>query len=169
MRPPDRQDAATLAAAAAAEQPLPLTGGWPTAADTDPTHPSTRADHDAAAGRAWTADTLVELITDHRFTYRDERQLHDGLAELFADHQVPVQREAPLRGSDRIDFLAGRVGIEVKTRGFPAAVLRQLQRYATSDRVDALVLVTTVARHSTLPAAIGGKPLLIASLLEGAL
>jgi hypothetical protein len=169
MRPPDHQDATTLTSAAAAQQPLPLTDGWPITAAPNPTQPSTPAGHDDAAGRVWTADALAGLITRHRFTYRDEQQLHDGLAELFADHQIPVQREAPMRGIDRIDFLAGRIGIEVKTRGSPAAVLRQLQRYATSGRVDTLVLVTTVARHTTLPASIGGKPLLIASLLEGAL
>jgi hypothetical protein len=162
MRPPDHNGTPPAAA-----PPLPLPGGWPSGAD--PADPSAPADAGGAAGRSWTAAELAQLISCHRFTYRDEQQLHDGLAALFAAQQVPVQREAPLSSSDRIDFLAGRVGIEVKTHGPPATVARQLQRYAGSDRIDALVLVTAVARHSQLPATLGGKPLLLASLLEGAL
>jgi hypothetical protein len=158
MRPPDHDGARPA---------LPLLGGWPS--DADPAAPSAPADGHGVGGRSWTAAELAALIGGHRFTYRDESQLHDGLAALFAAHQVPVQREAQLSGSDRIDFLAGRVGIEVKTHGQPAAVARQLQRYAGSDRIDALVLVTAVARHSRLPATLGGKPVLLASLLEGAL
>jgi hypothetical protein len=122
-----------------------------------------------ADGPPWEPATLARLVASHRFTYRDERQLHDGLAELFAAHQIPVQREARLTGSDRIDFLVGRVGIEVKTHGPAIAVARQLQRYAGSDRIDALVLVTAAARHTCLPNTIGGKPLLVASLLEAGL
>jgi len=156
MRPPDHDGARPA---------LPLPGGWPSGA----APAASSAPADGGGGRSWTAAELAQLICGHRFTYRDEPQLHDGLAALFAAHRVPVQREVPLSGSDRIDFLAGRVGIEVKTHGQPAAVARQLQRYAGSDRIDALVLVTAVARHSRLPATLGGKPVLLASLLEGAL
>jgi hypothetical protein len=124
-----------------------------------PTRPAVQA-------RTWPPEELAELVTAHRFTYRDEGQLQDGLAAVFAAQAVVAEREVRLASRDRIDFLVGRVGVEVKTRGQVAAVARQLQRYAASDRIDALLLVTAVARHLTLPATIGGKPLVVASLLQ---
>jgi hypothetical protein len=127
-----------------------------------PARPATRT-------RTWLPEELAELVTAHRFTYQHEGQLQDGLAAVFTAQGVVAEREVRLAGHDRIDFLVGRVGVEVKTRGQVAAVARQLQRYAGCDRIDALLLVTAVARHLTLPATIGGKPLLVASLLEGAL
>jgi hypothetical protein len=123
----------------------------------------------ADPARTWLPEELAELVTAHRFTYRDEGQLQNGLAGVFTDQGVVAEREVRLASRDRIDFLVGRIGVEVKTRGQVAAVARQLQRYASSDRIDALLLVTAVARHLTLPATIGGKPLVVASLLQAGL
>ena len=64
-----------------------------------------------------------------------------------------------LAPTDRIDFLLGGVGIEVKVDGSTAQILRQLRRYASSPQIEHLVLVTNRARHRSLPAVIGGKPL----------
>ncbi len=119
--------------------------------------------------RGLRAGEIARLITGYRYTFRDEEQLHDALAEVFAACGVQAEREVRLSSHDRIDFLIGRVGLEVKTDGATTAVARQLQRYARHDRIDTLVLVTTVARHRTLPPTIGGKPLIVASLLDSAL
>lgn len=77
-----------------------------------------------------------------------------------------VKRRAPvIHPVDRVDFLIDRVGIELKVDGSWAAVLRQLDRYAASPDLDALVLVTTrrsIARE--MPPLLRGKPLVSISL-----
>ena len=49
-----------------------------------------------------------------------------------------------------------------------AEVLRQLHRYVQFPGVQAIVLVTTKARHLAMPAMLNRKPLHVASLLGGA-
>lgn len=114
-----------------------------------------------------TAACLVETITAHRYRYCDEKQLHEGLAGALSAAGYTVEREVPLTAADRIDLLVGRVGIEVKLAGATPSVLRQLQRYARSDRLDSLLLVTTRTRHAQLPDHVGGKRLIVVSLLGG--
>jgi hypothetical protein len=109
----------------------------------------------------------VETITAHRYRYCDEKQLHEGLAGALSAAGYTVEREVPLTAADRIDLLVGRVGIEVKLAGATPSVLRQLQRYARSDRLDSLLLVTTRTRHAQLPDHVGGKRLIVVSLLGG--
>jgi hypothetical protein len=108
-----------------------------------------------------TAQTLVDVVRVCRFHYRDEDQLQQGLAAAFATTGLPVEREVRITPKDRLDFLVGRTAVEVKVAGQPESVLRQLQRYAASDRVDDLILITTRARHCSLPAVVGGKRLTV--------
>jgi hypothetical protein len=104
------------------------------------------------------SDQIAALISRHRFRYRDETQLQAGIAQVLAEGGVTAVAEAQLSACDRIDFLAGAVGIEVKVAGSRANVTRQLRRYAASARVEALILVTNRARHRAMPAEIAGKP-----------
>lgn len=120
-------------------------------------------------GDTMSAGDLADLIAAHIYGYRDEAGLHNLIALAFAGAGVPIRREVALSRRDRIDFLVGRVGLEVKVKGAPAGVLRQLQRYAGSDQIGHLVLVTTVARHLDMPATIGGKPLTVCPLMWGSL
>ena len=101
------------------------------------------------------------IIEGCRFRYHDEDCLQAGLAEAFTAAGHAVAREVRLSGRDRLDLLTGRIGIEVKIAGQADAVLRQLTRYAQSDLIDELVLVTTRARHRALPDTVGGKPLTV--------
>jgi hypothetical protein len=99
-----------------------------------------------------TAEEIVAALRSGRFTYTDEVALHADMSRVLDAHGLEHHREVNLGpGHGRIDFMVDRVGIEVKVAGAPANVLRQLSRYATSASVDALVLVTTVARHRVLP------------------
>ena len=80
---------------------------------------------------------------------------------------ISLTPEVALDGDarNRIDFMAETVGLELKTKGSPAAVLRQLDRYAAAQQVDALILVTTrrsLARG--LPTELRGKPLSVVHL-----
>jgi hypothetical protein len=62
---------------------------------------------------------------------------------------------------NRIDFVVGRIGVELKVDGSPAAVLRQLDRYAAAAELDAVTLVTTRRAHLRgLPSELRGKPVI---------
>ena len=106
-----------------------------------------------------TGEAVIAVLAAHRFTYNAESQLQAGVSEALTNSGVPCQREAVLSATDRIDLLAGTVGVEVKVRGAAAAVFRQLQRYAHSPAVTELVLVTTRVEHATLPPTCAGVPL----------
>ncbi len=68
--------------------------------------------------------------------------------------------------SEKVDpaCLAGGIGIEVKVAGSPPEVGRQLRRYAAFPQIEALLLVTTRARHLRMPTEIAGKPVRVAWL-----
>lgn len=104
------------------------------------------------------AVVIADVIKGHRYSYACEDQLQGGIAAALVQAGLPVQREVPLTRGDRIDLLVGRCGVEVKITGRVDSVLRQLQRYATSDQLDELLLVTTRACHQYLPEQVGGKP-----------
>jgi hypothetical protein len=101
-------------------------------------------------------DDLVAAIRAHRFAYVDEDELQQGLAAVLAP--FGVAREVRLDSRCRIDLLAGRVGIEVKVGGSAAALLRQVDRYAGLDTLDAIVVVTSRVRHLQPVDEANGKP-----------
>ena len=107
------------------------------------------------------ASAVCAAIRAHRYVWQNENQLQEGLAGALAASGWTVEREVRLSGASRIDLLIGRVGVEVKIAGTVETVARQLQRYAASDLFDALVLVTSRARHRTVPAVLGGKPVTV--------
>lgn len=92
-----------------------------------------------------------------------EYDLHALIAAALLEAGISCAHEYRLAPRCRIDFLAGRVGIEVK-KGRPprAALMRQLRRYLDSGEIDALVVVTQ--RAVSLPGAIGGKQVHLLSL-----
>jgi hypothetical protein len=100
---------------------------------------------------------VVDALAAWSFTYSDEYALQDGIASALQRAGFGLEREVRLSGRDRVDLLVGRVGVEVKVGGSPTRVLAQLRRYAESDRIDGLVLVTSQMRHR-IPAEINGKP-----------
>ncbi len=60
---------------------------------------------------------------------------------------VPVRHEVRLGRGGRIDFTSRGVGVEVKIAEHPVEVRKQLQRYAASGRLQALVLFTACPGH----------------------
>lgn len=115
------------------------------------------------SGIAWALDHA-------QLTYTTENTLQAEIHRTLTEHGGHPTREVALAGGlGRIDLVEGRVGIEVKTAGGRADVLRQLQRYAHADELDELVLVTTRTKHHHMPAVLGGKPLHLVSLIGAAL
>lgn len=100
--------------------------------------------------------SIVALIRGHRFRFASERELQDSIATLLPAHG----REVDL-GTGPIDFVCNRVGIECKVGGSLSALIRQIHRYAESDLIDSLVVITSRRRHAAaVPAEISGKPVL---------
>jgi len=100
---------------------------------------------------------LAQLLGRHRYRFSNERDLQDGLQQVLESNAIEHHREYRLTSHDIVDFLVGDVGIEVKVSGSPVQVYRQLARYAESEEIAGLILVT--ARTQLSPAKIIlGKP-----------
>lgn len=106
------------------------------------------------------------LLRGRRYVFASEDELQEQLAAVLDAAGVPVTREVWLSPRDRIDLLAGDVGIEVKVKG-KRTPLEQLARYAESSWVAGLLLVTT--RAARLPEQLHGKPVAVVSLLTNGL
>ena len=92
-----------------------------------------------------------------------EYDLHTEVSAALTRAGIAHSHEYRLAPRCRIDFLAGRIGIEVKKgRPSPSALKKQLARYLQSDELDAVVVV--VQQAVNLPATIGGKPVILVSL-----
>lgn len=93
----------------------------------------------------------------------EEYELHAAVAQALQKAGLEARHEAVIAPRCRIDFLCGRVGIEIKKGKTPRARLRdQCARYLASAEMDALILVSPNAL--SMPASIGGKPVIIFSL-----
>ena len=104
------------------------------------------------------SDRVLAVLGRARLTYANEHELHQGVGEALTAAGVPFSREVALNARDRIDLLIGRVGIEVKVKGSWRDVQRQLARYADSDQISALVLVTSKPTHLRVATQLNGKP-----------
>lgn len=103
--------------------------------------------------------TLIKAVLQrHRYNFIDEAQFQRGVAAALTNAGIAFTREAKLDEHDRIDFLIGTVGVEVKIKGSLTNLTRQLFRYAKHDAIEALVVVTSQNRLSALPLTILGKP-----------
>lgn len=92
-----------------------------------------------------------------------EYDLHALVAQALQMAEIPFLHEASLGNRARIDFLCGRIGIEVK-RGKPNKKLleKQLARYLKSGMLDGVVVV--VERAVNLPKTMMGKKVEVLSL-----
>lgn len=111
---------------------------------------------------------IAQVLERVRFHEETEEALQRGVETVLRRHSDNgFGQEVRLTATDRIDFMVGRVGIECKTQGGVAAVIRQLFRYAQHPDVDALVLLTTRAQLARVPAILNGKPVVVACTLGG--
>ncbi len=115
--------------------------------------------------------TLCRALYSAKYHHHNEKGLQHGVGIVLAGRGLEFTPEVPLSPRDRIDFLVGDVGIECKSNDSNggtslAAVTRQLMRYAYSDRVKELILMTTMSKHRNLPPEMNGKPLYIVHILS---
>lgn len=115
-------------------------------------------------------EQLVELLKGARLQFVSESDLQAAIADALDAAGIAYEREVRLRAADRIDFLVGNVGVEVKVAGTDLAAARQMQRYAASPSVEALVLATTKPAHLFLDGRpLVGVPVHVALIAGGAL
>lgn len=115
-----------------------------------------------------TPPELTAFLRRQRYAFGTEAILQLSIASALESAGVEFEREARLTPLDRIDFLvAGGIGIEAKVRYPRRPIYRQLQRYAESDQIAALILITATALG--LPPSLNGKPLFYVSIGRTAL
>ena len=113
---------------------------------------------------------LVQLLTQYRYVLGSESAFQEGLAQVLRAQGIAHLKEHDLgRDFGRIDFYLpeSQTGIELKVKGSPSEVVRQIHRYALCPDIAALVLLTGKRRLTRMPASINGKPLVAASLWWG--
>ena len=112
-----------------------------------------------------TPERLARLLRSYRFRHTSEDALQRAIVQVLTNEGIPFEREVKLGPKDRIDFmLPGGVGIELKVKGSATNVARQLQRYAKSDRITALVLVTSRLQAGVQLDAYLGKPVHVVNI-----
>lgn len=111
---------------------------------------------------------IVKVLKSHRYNYQNEKELQEAVERVLEAHKIPFEREKMLGGKfGTIDFLVdGYIGIEIKIKGSPSMVARQLVRYFECEKVSELILVTGRSRLGALPATILGKKLTVVTLWE---
>jgi len=119
-----------------------------------------------------TAETIADLIVGYRYVIGNESSFQDGLSSILEINRIVHVREHNLgRSFGRIDFYLpdDGIGIELKVKGSPTEVVRQLHRYAQCPEIRALILVTGRSRLSPNTTHLNGKPLITASVWQGQL
>jgi hypothetical protein len=107
-----------------------------------------------------TAAQVREALARYRMPVSVEKAMQDAVESALLAEGLDFKREVT-RGADRIDFVVGSVGVELKVKGSAAEVLRQLERYAAWDDLTELLLVTTRGHHLAMPSAIKGKTVFV--------
>jgi hypothetical protein len=120
-----------------------------------------------------TSDTrqrILDALAEAQLTFTTEDDLQAQLLRVLLEAGLDAVREVRLSdGRSRIDLLVADVGIEVKTNGSWSDVARQLTRYAHCDEISSLVLVTSRAKHHSIPRELAGTPIDLVSLIGAGL
>jgi hypothetical protein len=110
-------------------------------------------------------EDLIGALSRFSFIVRTEADLQLSIAEALLLARIAFEREVRISTKDRLDFLCGRVAIEAKTRINRSELIRQINRYAKHDGLDAIIVAST-RTVDCLPNSMGGKPIHFA-LLRG--
>lgn len=93
---------------------------------------------------------VLRALHGARLPAHDEKALQQALADRFDKAGIVYTREAKVEGGI-IDFRCGAVGVEVKIKGGKRAIWRQVQRYAETPGMDAILVI------AGMPLALPGK------------
>ena len=112
------------------------------------------------------ADKVLEALRAMRPPFAlYETDIHRMVGECLLGCGFTCQHEARIAKGCRIDYLVGSVGVEIKKgKPKPATLVAQLQRYAQSEQIESLIVVSW--QSVRLPGCIGGKPVYPLSLSQ---
>ena len=113
-----------------------------------------------------TVTDLVTLIRSHRFNWKDEEDFQEGIRRVLKGHKIRFRKEVILGDAGRIDFLVGKIGIELKVKESVSKVSKQLHAYAKQPEVEELLLITTRASHRRISRTMRGKHVTVLCLWE---
>lgn len=105
---------------------------------------------------------VINVLKKKRFSLSKEKPLQSEIEDALRKAGISFKREYWLSDSDKIDFLIGDIGIEIKIKGNKKSIYKQIERYAESDEVSIIVLVTNKAIG--LPAEINKKSVYVVNL-----
>jgi len=128
---------------------------WPTDLPVVLAHPFLTDGH-LTPGTPDSAVLAAILGGGRRYRYRDEATLHEALSAVLDEAKVTHEHEVRITGG-RIDFVVGRVGIEVKVKGSVEVLRRQLEGYSADRDINELLVVTTRPAHRAVPDRVGDK------------
>ena len=115
------------------------------------------------------AEGILRVLKGYRVHHVNERELQDAVAQMLTKHGIAFEQEKTLTAQERIDFLVeGGVGIEIKVKGSPAQVARQLQRYAKCEEITSLILLTSRMQAGAQLDAYLGKPVRVLNVMSWA-
>ncbi len=103
---------------------------------------------------------IVKILKKYRYNFSDEIMLQMGIARALAENGIKFQREVPLGDPGIIDFMVGSIGIEIKIKGSPSSVGRQVLNYLMSEELTEIIVVTSKARAASylrVPELLGKK------------
>lgn len=103
-----------------------------------------------------TPSMLRKFFAIRQFSFVNEKRLQQQVADELTALGVRFEREVEIAPGDIIDFMFGRIGMEVKIKGQRRRIYDQCVRYCKTDRVDEIVLATNATMG--LPRLIEGKP-----------
>lgn len=103
-----------------------------------------------------------QLLSSVRLPLDSEKALQAAIEAHLTASGVEFEREVTLAPGDIVDFMVGRIAVEVKIKGQRRAIFRQCERYAAHDRVAGILLVTNVAMG--FPPELLGKPTAVLNL-----
>lgn len=89
---------------------------------------------------------LEELLRKYSFNFSTEKEWQSSIERMLLIDCIEFQREVKIGEGSVIDFLVGRVGIEMKIKGKPIPVINQLKRYLETGSLDYIILLTTSRR-----------------------
>lgn len=95
-------------------------------------------------------DELAEIFAVEALPFDSEASMHEAIKRVLDERKIDFAHEARLDCRDRIDFLVGLIGIEVKLTSSPTQVASQLLRYAEQPQIEGLLLITNKASHRKL-------------------
>lgn len=114
-----------------------------------------------------TADirSIVDLFRSAKIDLSTEKRAQADMERVLQAAGVSFEREVRLTSLDIVDFMIGGVAIELKLRGArKKSIYRQLSRYCTHQRVEALVLASNLSMG--MPSQILGKDVYVVRLGE---